>query len=171
MKRRHEVDTRLDLIPVLSVIVHLIPMLLLAVRFVTLHQHLVDHAPIHASPAPSREKVEEQDRERVAVRITASGFVVKGAAEGDTAVPCRGSCTAEDYDVSALSDVLVEARARHPNTQQVVLAPDKTVPYAVIIGVFDAATRHKVGDRFEVLFSDPVLVDGAGEPPPAPVAP
>ncbi len=162
-KRRNPVGAEIDLTPVLSTIIHIIPIVLIAVRFVTMNEHVVDRAPIQASEAPSRQKLDEQDAERVVVRILGSGFAVHGAAEADTVIPCRAPCTPADYDYAQLSDAMVAARDRHPKTQQVIVAPAATVPYEVIIGVFDAATHRKAGGKIEPLFSDPVLVDGVSE--------
>lgn len=162
-KRRHPVGAEIDLTPVLSTIIHIIPIVLIAVRFVTMNEHVVNQAPIQASEAPSREKVEEQEGERVVVRIGAAGFSVHGAADGETVIPCRSPCSPADYDYAQLGEAMVAARQRHPKTDQVVVAPAAAVPYEVIIGVFDAATHRKDGGKSVPLFPDPVLVDGAAE--------
>lgn len=165
-RRRVEASAELDLIPVLSLVVHLVPMLLLAVRFVTLAEHPVDRAPVEATEAPSREKLEAQENERVVVRITAAGFAVRGSGDGEAHIACAGSCAPGEYDYRALGDAMVVAKGLHPQVQQVIVAPDPGVPYAVIIGVMDATRSRRVGDREEVLFPQPVLVTGAGEPRP-----
>ena len=154
----------LDLIPVLSTIVHVIPVVLIAVRFVGLQEHTVDHAPIQASPAPSREKMEEQDKERVVVRIVPEGFIVSGADAAELSLPCQSPCAPADYDYVRLSETMLAAHQRHPSAHQVIVAPAPSVPYEVIIGVFDAATHRTVGTTTQALFSDPVLVDGASAP-------
>ncbi|MBM4390147.1 MAG: biopolymer transporter ExbD [Deltaproteobacteria bacterium] len=162
-RRRVQAAVELDLIPVLSLVVHLVPMLLLSVRFVTLAEHPVDRAPVEATEAPSREKLEAQEEERVVVRITATGFAVRGAGDGEAQIACAGSCTPGDYDYRALGDAMVAAKGLHPRMQQVIVAPDPGVPYAVIIGVMDATRSRRAGDREELLFLHPVLVTGAGE--------
>ncbi len=153
----------LDLIPVLSLVVHLIPMLLLAVRFTALAQHDVDRSPVEATEAPSREKLEEQESERVVVRITATGFAVTGAGDGVTTLPCASPCDPGGYDYRALADTMAVAKGLHPTTAQVVIAPDPGVPYSIIVGVFDASRSRRQGDREVPLFPEPVLVTGAGE--------
>lgn len=170
-KRRHPVGAEIDLTPVLSTIIHIIPIVLIAVRFVTMNEHVVDQAPIQASEAPSREKLEEQEGERVVVRIAATGFSVKGAADGETVIPCRAPCAPTDYDYARLGEALLAARQRHPKTEEVVVAPAPAVPYEVIIGVFDAATHRKDGGKTVPLFRDPVLVDAAAEPAASGAAP
>lgn len=165
-RRRVEATAELDLIPVLSLVVHLVPMLLLAVRFVTLAEHPVDRAPVEATEAPSREKLDAQENERVIVRITAQGFTVRGSGEGEEQIACAADCAPDQYDYRALGDAMVVAKGLHPQVQQVILAPDPGVPYAVIVGVMDATRSRRVGGREELLFPQPVLVTGAGESKP-----
>lgn len=164
MRKRHPVSAEIDLTPVLSTIVHIIPIVLIAVRFVTVNEHIVENPTITASEAPSREKLDAQDAERVVVRVLPTGFVIRGSSEGEATLPCRAPCGPDDYDFASLSDAMVAARQRHPATNTVIVAPDGAIPYAVIIGVFDAATQRVSGDVVLPLFSDPVLVDGAGAP-------
>lgn len=162
MRRRTDASFELDLVPILSLIVHLLPMLLLVVRFVSLAEHPVSQPPAQATEAPSREKLDEQESERVVVRIGAGGFVVTGAGEGDLPIPCRAQpCTAGNYDYSALREALSRAKGSHPGIEQVLVVPEPSVTYAAIIGVFDVA-RGKKGDP--PLFADPVLVSGAKAP-------
>lgn len=168
MRRRRErnpVGAELDLTPVLSTIVHIIPIVLVAVRFVTQYQHPMDSAPVHASQAPSREKLEAQEEQRVVVRIRKDGFQVRGSAEAAADLPCRGACGPADYDFPGLSDAMVAARQRHPAETQVVVIPEGEIAYETIIGVFDAVTERRDGDRVRPLFGQPVLVTGEGEAP------
>ena len=160
-RARNPVGAEIDLTPVLSTIVHIIPIVLIAVRFVTVNQQAVEHPPVVATEAPSRKKLEAQEADRVVVRILPTGFSVQGASEVDSTFPCRAPCGSEDYDYAALSDAMVTAKVRHPDTKTMIVAPGPNVPYAVIIGVFDAATQRKSGKDILPLFTDPVLVDGA----------
>ncbi len=163
-RERNPVGAEIDLTPVLSTIVHIIPIVLIAVRFVTQYQHPMDQAPIHSTDAPSREKLEAQERERVVIKVGAAGFVVRGAGEGESTLPCRAPCAPADYDYAALSDAMVAARARHPAETQVVVVPEAAVTYEVLVGVFDAATQRRDGDRVTALFGQPVLVNGEAAP-------
>jgi biopolymer transport protein ExbD len=158
--RRVEANQELDLIPVLSLVVHLIPMLLLAVRFVTLAEHDMGQPPREARDAPSRQKLDEQESERVIVRIGPEGFSVRGASEGETLLPCAAlPCTAENYDQRGLRAALAAAHDRNPGQRSVLVVPEPAVPYRAIVTVFDAARGG--GDLGPALFSDPVLVRGA----------
>lgn len=165
MRARNPVGAELDLTPVLSTIVHIIPIALIAVRFVTLHEHRLDSPPLVAEEAPSQQLADEQDKERVVVRILATGFEVRGGEVGESTVPCVAPCAPENYDYEALNVLMVGAHARHPNARQVVVAPDSGIPYQTIIGVFDAVTETKSSGVRKPLFPEPVLVDGADARP------
>jgi biopolymer transport protein ExbD len=164
VRARNPVGAEIDLIPVLSTIVHIIPIALIAVRFVTLHEHRLNSPPLVAEQAPSRELVEAQDEERVVVRILPEGFRVKGADAEESSIPCSGGCLPENYDYGALNSLMVAAHARHPGARQVVVAPDRNVPYETIIGVFDAVTETGPKGARRPLFAEPILVDGVDAP-------
>ncbi len=164
-RERNPVGANIDLTPVLSTIVHIIPIVLIAVRFVTIVQQPIDARPLQASEAPSREVLDEQERERVVIRVLESGFRVRGVGEGETQLPCRAPCAPADYDYVALSDAMVSARAQHPAETQVVVAPDADVPYETLMGVFDAVTLRRDGTTVRPLFAQPMLVNGADEKP------
>ena len=170
MNRRTESSFDLDLVPILSLIVHLLPMLLLIVRFVTLAEHPVNQPVARATEAPSREKFDAQEKEHVAVRIGASGFVVTGGGEGDFPIPCRTApCESASYDYSGLRAALSRAHEAVPGTSQLLVVPERSVTYQTIIGVFDAARGSK-GEK--VIFAEPVLVTGAPDQvTPAPGSP
>ncbi len=135
--RRLAVDAEIDTIPVLSVIVHLIPMLLLGVRFV---QHAEVRAPdplVRAQEGATAEETERQDREVVSVRVDADGFEVRGLPTGLATLACRGACAADTYDWAGLSARLGEARAAHRS--EVVIAPTPEVSWEVVARVMDDA--------------------------------
>ncbi len=164
-RERNPVGANIDLTPVLSTIVHIIPIVLIAVRFVTVVQQPIDARPLHASEAPSREVLEVQEHERVVIRILDSGFRVRGVGAAETQLPCRAPCAPADYDYLALSDAMVSARTQHPAETQVVVAPDPAVPYETLMGVFDAVTLRRDGKVLRPLFAQPVLVNGADDGP------
>lgn len=164
-RERNPVGAELDLTPVLSTIVHIIPIVLIAVRFVTQVQHPMDSPPVHSTEAPSREKLEAQERDRVVIRVNSKGFEVRGSADAQADLACRAPCAPVDYDYRGLNDAMVAARARHPAETQVVVIPEGEVTYEVLVGVFDAVTERRDGDHVTPLFGQPVLVNGA-EPTP-----
>ena len=147
----------LDLTPILSLIVHLLPLLLILVRFRQLAEIEVRGPVIPPAPAPSEGAYATQAQRVVSVTVSRDGFVVGGAGEGDPRIPCRGACAAETYDFVALTGVLREAKRLHPEEKRVVIAPASDVPYEVVVGVMDAARSWSEGGVERPLFSDAIL--------------
>ncbi len=162
--RRVEASAELDMTPVMSLIVHLIPMLLLGVRFADF-AHLPANGPvIPTAEAASRGRFQQQQVNVVSVRITPEGFVVGGVGDLDPVLPCRGGCAVDTYDYASLNRAMLEAKRLHPTEDRVVIAPAADVPFDVVVRVMDA-TREVSGERTAVvkLFSQPLL---ASPPPP-----
>ena len=156
-------ESELDVTPILSLIVHLIPMILLAVNFRSFAQVAAGGPVLPTEEAPSAGALKQQSRQVVSVRIVPEGFEVGGAGDAASAVPCRGACTVDTYDYVGLRYALRAAKAQHPSETRVVVAPERDVPFAVIVRVMDAAreTRDANGVRTP-LFPNPML---AAAPP------
>lgn len=159
--RRVDVSAELDVIPVMSLIVHLIPMLLLSVRFLTLSQIQSEGPLVPTSPAPSNDAYAEQERKLVSVRITPEGFVVGGGDAADPRIPCIGACAPDTYDYASLNQAMVAAKRIHPDETRVVLAPEPSIPYDVLVRVMDA-TRARARSG-EALFPAPLIASAAVE--------
>lgn len=157
--RRVSDTSELDVIPVMSLIVHLIPMLLLSVRFVSLSQLPVQGPVVPSSPAPSTDELAEQDKRVVSVVITSEGFIVGGSDAADPRIPCLGACKPDTYDYASLNRAMVSAKRLHPTESRVVLAPGPTVPYDVLVRVMEAS-RARV-ETGEPLFPTPLIAAGA----------
>jgi hypothetical protein len=119
MARREIPPAELDLIPVLSLIVHLVPMLLLNVRFMDMAAVAVKGPVLPVVEAPAQEKREEQEQKLVAVRIEAEGLVVEGT-DGDPRLSCGGPCTVHNVDFAALAVLLERAKLRHPGIVRIL---------------------------------------------------
>lgn len=160
MARRRVDDTaELDLIPVMSLIVHLIPMLLLSVSFLTLTQMSAKGPVVPTAPAPSSAAYAEQEKQVVSVRITPQGFVVGGSDAADPRIPCTAACTPDTYDYASLNRSLIAAKRLHPTESRVVLAPDPSIPYDVLVRVMEASRAHADGGA--PLFPAPLIAAGA----------
>lgn len=159
--RRVGDEAELDVIPVMSLIVHLIPMLLLSVRFQSLAQVESTQPLLPSAPAPSAEALAEQAREVVSVRITGEGFVVGGDGAADPRIPCLAPCAPDTYDYESLRRSMIAAKRAHPTETRVVLAPEPSVPYDVLVRVMDATRAD--GER--PLFPVPLIAAGAGAAP------
>lgn len=159
MRRRARNPTvaNVDLTAVLSVVVHLIPMLLLLVRFRQVAELDVSGSVIPALPSPSAIALADQAERVVSIRITPDGFYVGGAGEAEPHVPCRGACAPDTYDYTGLASVMLIAKELHPDERRVVIVPSADVPYDVVVDVIDAVRARKVGEREEPLFPVPLL--------------
>jgi biopolymer transport protein ExbD len=151
MRRRVSIDAELDVIPVMSLIVHLIPMILLSVSFVKVAQLPSDEPVLPSEESASVSAYAEQQERVVSVRITSEGFVVGGGTR-EPRIPCSAACTADTYDYVGLLRALVDAKRLHPTETRVVIAPMPEVTYEVVVRVM-AAARGEEGR----LFPSPLL--------------
>lgn len=164
-RRRVEGTFDLDVTPILSLIVHLIPMILLAVRFTTLNELSARGPVLPTQEAPSQQAYARQSSKVVSVRITGAGFVVGGVTGIDPVIACKGDCGPTTYDYAQLGSALRTARQEHPDEQRVVVAPEGPVPFEVIALVMATARAYRNEGGAEVpLFAQPLL---AAPPPPA----
>jgi biopolymer transport protein ExbD len=147
----------LDLIPVLSLVVHLIPMLLLSVRFLGLAQLSARGPVVPALEAPDRGALAEQSKKVVSVEIDDEGFLVGGAAGLDPRIPCKGTCTPDSYDLPALATALRALKEAHPDETRIVIVPAETVPFEVVASVMAASRSELVGGSERMLFPEPLL--------------
>jgi biopolymer transport protein ExbD len=153
----------LDVVPIMSLIMHLIPMLLLSVRFTYLAQ-LPSGRVVPSVPAPSGDALAEQEAKVVSVRITAQGFTVGGLG-GDHQIPCTAAlCAPDTYDYASLTAAMVEAKRQHPTETRVVVAPGRDTPYEVVIAVMGATRSRGKGAFKEVLFPNALLADDGVAP-------
>ncbi len=165
--KRVEPTFELDVTPILSLIVHLIPMILIAVRFTTMAEVRADGPVLPTTEAPSAEAFSKQTTNVVSVRINDQGFLVTGAGDAEPRVPCKGACAPETYDYAQLNAVLRAAKVLHPDENRVVVAPEGAVPFEVIARAMAAAREDRsAGKPKTPLFSQPLLAS----PPPV-VAP
>lgn len=159
-RRRPIPEAELDLIPVLSLIVHIVPMLLLNVRFMELTSMGVGGPVVPTLDAPSPQVMEEQDRNLVSVRVEPEGFLVSGG-DGDPRVPCNGICGPGTYDFVGLRSRLERAKQLKPAEQRVVIVPRKDTPFEVLVGVMDACRQDQNG---QPLFPEPLLAGPGNRP-------
>ncbi len=154
---RLPVGFELDLIPVMSLIVHIVPMLLLGIRFSTVSALPAGGPVLPVEPAPGPTEFQEQEDKVVSVRITSQGFVVGGTPDADPRIPCRGDCALETYDYAALSQAMIAAKARQPTERRVVIVPEPWVPFEVLVRVLDHTRAIGSGSDQRDLFPVPLL--------------
>jgi len=136
----------LDLVPIMNLVTILIPFLLMASSFVSL-------AVINSTlPAIGQESEPMDDTEdpplSLKVAITDAGFVVQGndellKPEGDAKgkiIDCKqtGCPGPEAYDVEELRELLIKVKEVNEDEENVILVPESTIPYEVLIMTMDA---------------------------------
>jgi biopolymer transport protein ExbD len=170
MGRKKEADPELDLVPIMNMVTILIPFLLLSVQFVSIA--VIDSTlPAIGKPAePTNEEPEE--KLNLSVAITDKGYTIMGASgvlgnpkgEGAT-VPCvRDGCPgAEAYDTKKLTEMLGQIKDEYPDEENVILVPESSIPYEVLIATMDSTREDpdtKVAEKARELFPYVVIAGG-----------
>jgi len=154
-RRREEVDTELNMVPIMNVFMVMIPFLLMSAAFyhikainTSIPVHGVATADTENMPAKEAIKItvvlELKERE---IRISALSSQLSSVelAEFEVALnrPAKG-----DLSVIALGDYLHRVKARYPASDTLLLIPDDTVLYREIIQTMDCARNHDTGELF-----------------------
>jgi biopolymer transport protein ExbD len=172
-KRRVIEEEGLNLVPVMNLVTILIPFLLMSAQFVALAVIDSTLPAIVNNPTPVEED-EEDDKLNLSLLVTASGYTIAGGdkvldkedEENGPVVPCidAGCSTPESYDYTELTRRLVMLKDRYPEEENVILVPDPTIPYEVLVLTMDA-TRNDPDDiddenKARVLFPNVVIAGG-----------
>ncbi len=135
----------LDMAPLLSFVVSLIPILLLTAVFVRVGVIETDLPQIVSDAI----EIERQNPEPE-VSIMASVSAEKGI---DLEVKYQGQSEVRniplinsDFDYEKFHLALVKVKEQFPQTFRIDLRPDATTPYAKIIKIMDAARKTKSGE-------------------------
>jgi biopolymer transport protein ExbD len=141
--RAKEAD-ELNLIPIMNLVTILIPFLLMAASFISLA--VIDTTlPAIGDPTPQEEEPDKPPL-NLSVVITDSGFTVLGAIEhilhpeGEPTIPCviDGCASPDDYDYKELVRLLNLIKDDYLEDENVILVPEASVPYEVMIRTMDA---------------------------------
>ena len=154
-QKRGEEAKDLNLVPIMNLVTILIPFLLMAAQFVS--YAVVDSTAPAISPTPDRTESDDEEPLLLSVLVSPEGFAVTGnhpelssAGEGEDGVviPClvedcafdraSGEGAASAYDVRELRDVLGRIKDDRPDEETVMLVPDATLPYEVLVLAMDA---------------------------------
>ena len=134
-KRRHKVDTdvELKLIPVMSLLVVLVPMLLQTAVFeqlaaVQLNLPSADDVAYNPEPTP------QENSDSVSVAITANGFRILSSKETLKKVPRSADGS---YDIEAFGTALTEVKKRFKAQEAIILLIEDVVLYDDIIHTMD----------------------------------
>ncbi|MCB9727559.1 MAG: biopolymer transporter ExbD [Deltaproteobacteria bacterium] len=156
-ERRHgkERVEDLNLSPIMSILVILIPMLLYAFSFFEVKVQAVT-AP---RMGPSNAKPKEEDEKKplnLTVLVTSKGFVVKQQAELTTEpekpiFKRSFNGGTEEYDFPALYSRLMAKKKQYPDESTINIGAEMDIPWHIIARTIDAARVQLVEDSYEDL--------------------
>lgn len=163
----------LDLVPIMNMVTILIPFLLMSAQFVTIAVIDSTLPAISADSAPTEDKPDKPPL-NLSVAITSLGYRVLGSAgplkanEGADAnlIPCEpaGCPTPDSYDAVELTKLLAQVKDEYEEEENVILLPDSSTEYEVIIRTMDATrsdTENKDSDgKARSLFPNVVIAGG-----------
>ena len=172
--KRGEDAEDLDLVPIMNLVTILIPFLLMASSFVSLAA--IDSTLPAIGQPPEATNEEPEPTLSLSIAITSEGYKViggddrlKGEGEGEdkkgAPIPCKqaGCPSAESYDAEALNELLAKLKDDWEDEENVILVPESSVPYEVIIVTMDAARNDPnktVDNRPRDLFPYVVIAGG-----------
>lgn len=132
MRRRERQESDLDLTPVMNIFLILIPFLLLTAVFVKIAVLELSLPNLERAGAA----VQQQEKKSVVLNflfIKETGFEVKSPELKFAPIAKTGS----DYDWAALTAQLSQAKAKHPDSEDIIIAPANSIKYETIISVMD----------------------------------
>lgn len=156
-QRRHKVDSdvELTLIPVMSLLVVLVPMLLQTAVFeqiaaVDLPLASSDEAQVMEQTPP------DEAKESVSLAVTDEGFQIVSGEKTLTKIPL----TDKGFDFDKLKEELkaVKGRKRFSHQEAIILLVEDVVRYQDIIHTMDACRPYYPG----ISLSDRIVEDGEG---------
>jgi biopolymer transport protein ExbD len=154
-ERRHSKERieDLNLSPIMSILVILIPMLLYAFSFFEVKVQAVT-AP---RMGPSNQKPKDEDEKKplnLTVLVTGKGFVVKQQAELTTEpekpIFMRSfNGGAEEYDFPALYSRLMAKKKQYPDEITINIGAEMDIPWHIIARTIDSARVQLVEESYE----------------------
>ncbi|TVQ92814.1 MAG: hypothetical protein EA397_06590 [Deltaproteobacteria bacterium] len=167
-KKRGTTAEELNLVPIMNLVTILIPFLLMAAQFVS-YAVIDSTLPAIGPPVETEEDDPDEKPLSLQVMISFEGFAVGGNhkllnsdAEGDergVKIPCHSpGCTysveggegPEDaYDLKELRTLLGNIKDDKPEEQNVILVPDPSLPYEVLVMAMDATREDPEGTSTE----------------------
>jgi hypothetical protein len=173
-KRRVIEEEGLNLVPIMNLVTILIPFLLMSAQFVALA--VIDSTlPAIVNQPTEVEEDPDEDKLSLSLGVTGDGFAIIGGdkvldkddEKNGPMVPCidAGCTTPESYDYAELTRRLVLLKDRYPEEENVILVPEASIPYEVLVLTMDAS-RNDPEDaddegRFRTLFPNVVIAGGA----------
>lgn len=152
-KRELPVSGDINVIPFIDMLSVIIIFLIMVVSFVNLGA--VESSLPRAGGGGGAEVVQggeqkEEERLDLTIAITERGFYVGGAGAiliqrgGEPTIPIKPN---GEHDFQALNDKLWEIKQRYPNEWTVIILPEDSIRYDVIIKTMDAAREKWVEEN------------------------
>ena len=132
------VDFQLNLIPMIDLLSVLISFLLMTAVWTVVARIDVKQQPNLPSDEPTPPP--EEEKINLTVLIKASGYTVTKQGVVVKEIERKG----EEYDSKALSEVLKNVAAEHPENHEVTVTSEDKVPYQELITVMDLCLQHKL---------------------------
>jgi len=165
IREKEEVDTDLNMVPIMNMFMVLIPFLLMSAAFY--HIKAVNTSiPVHGNKTSETRPVDVKEEIKITVVLALKAEEInisalsdkldaKALAELETTIqrPAGG-----DISVAAVADFLTKIKARYPASDTLLLIPDENVTYEEIIQAMDCARNHEA----EALFPNVVLSGSLG---------
>ena len=143
--KHEEVDTELNLIPIMNLFTALIPFLLLSAAFVQV-QVITGSVPTIADGSDPVNEQKAYDKRPVVVnvQITNRGYDVTVSGDelskGELArLATRIKKKKKNYNSAGLTAHLKKIKALHPKSDTVIIAPGQKIKYREIVRVMDAS--------------------------------
>jgi biopolymer transport protein TolR len=135
---KKSVDFQLNMIPFIDLLSVLISFLLMTSVWTQIAKIDVKQSPNLPSDDPTPPP--EEEKLNLTVLIKANGYTVtkKGAVVKE--IDKKG----DDYDAATLGEILKQARAEHPENEDVTVTSEDKVPYKELITVMDLCLKHKL---------------------------
>jgi biopolymer transport protein ExbD len=168
----------LDLVPIMNLVTILIPFLLMSAQFVTLAVIDSSLPAIVSEPQQVEQEEEEEEKLELSILVTGEGYTISGsgtglvldeedeASETSKKVACLElNCpTPDSYDYVGLTKRVVMLKDRFEEEENVILVPESTTRYEVIVRTMDAV-RDDPEDKDEdskarVLYPNVVIAGG-----------
>ena len=128
-------DDNLNITPIMNIFLILIPFLLLTAVFVR-----ISILEFSLPTAEQARKPAQQKRHVVTIlKITESGFELK--TEGDKAFTTIAR-RQEGFDYNGLVEQLSGVKDLHPETEDIILAPESRIKYETLIKVMDSCREN-----------------------------
>lgn len=135
----HTIDTELDLAPLLSIMVKLIPVLLLSSAFVQIAT-IDTELPVSVKAAMAQSSPDQLASIEIKVNYL-TGFKVTVDKAGDKSQIILVELLNGQLNYNQLNKVLTEIKFQNPQVFDLTLSPEATIKYQDIVKIMDTARK------------------------------